>query len=189
MLASGSDSGRVRVWDLRKLQKESSKLCDLQPWADLGWHRKPITSIEWHPTEDSVLATACADNTVREPESLAEFSVVRPLCAGRPRRKITTRSPFSLFLFAADPLPPTRPSAAEQMPVFPDDSPLTLLRALYYCVCVCVCVAHGVGSLGQGGEPRCASARAVDVRSPRPRGHQRVALASTDPWRDRLHCW
>eukprot|EP00007_Cunea_sp_BSH-02190019_P007692 CAMPEP_0174239362 /NCGR_PEP_ID=MMETSP0417-20130205/14285_1 /TAXON_ID=242541 /ORGANISM="Mayorella sp, Strain BSH-02190019" /LENGTH=470 /DNA_ID=CAMNT_0015318299 /DNA_START=1 /DNA_END=1409 /DNA_ORIENTATION=+ len=64
MLASGSDSGRIRVWDLRKVEKGPNKLCDLQPWADLGWHRKPITSIEWHPTEDSILAAASADNTL-----------------------------------------------------------------------------------------------------------------------------
>lgn len=32
--------------------------------AAYTWHKAPITSIEWHPTEDSVFAAAGADNQV-----------------------------------------------------------------------------------------------------------------------------
>jgi ribosome assembly protein RRB1 len=30
--------------------------------ASFNWHRAPVTSIEWHPTEDSVFATSGADD-------------------------------------------------------------------------------------------------------------------------------
>ena len=32
------------------------------PVAAFAWHRAPITSIEWHPTEDSIFAASGADN-------------------------------------------------------------------------------------------------------------------------------
>lgn len=37
---------------------------DPSPVAAYTWHKAPITSIEWHPTEDSVFAVAGADNQV-----------------------------------------------------------------------------------------------------------------------------
>jgi ribosome assembly protein RRB1 len=32
--------------------------------AAYDWHKAPITSIEWHPTEDSIFAASGADNQV-----------------------------------------------------------------------------------------------------------------------------
>ncbi len=32
--------------------------------ASFAWHNAPITSIEWHPTEDSTFAASGADNQV-----------------------------------------------------------------------------------------------------------------------------
>lgn len=32
--------------------------------ASFNWHRAPITSIEWHPTEDSIFAASGADDQV-----------------------------------------------------------------------------------------------------------------------------
>lgn len=32
--------------------------------AHFAWHSKPITSIEWHPTEDSIFAASGADDQV-----------------------------------------------------------------------------------------------------------------------------
>lgn len=32
--------------------------------ASFNWHRAPVTSIEWHPTEDSIFAASGADDQV-----------------------------------------------------------------------------------------------------------------------------
>jgi ribosome assembly protein RRB1 len=34
------------------------------PVASFSWHKAPITSIEWHPTEDAIFAAAGADDQV-----------------------------------------------------------------------------------------------------------------------------
>jgi len=38
--------------------------CSDQPFAHMKWHSKPITSLAWHPSEESVLAVASEDDTV-----------------------------------------------------------------------------------------------------------------------------
>lgn len=55
LLASGSDSGQFSVWDLRNISTSI-------PAASFTWHKAPITSISWHPTESSMLAVAGADD-------------------------------------------------------------------------------------------------------------------------------
>lgn len=37
---------------------------DPTPVASFAWHTAPITSIEWHPTEDSIFAASGADDQV-----------------------------------------------------------------------------------------------------------------------------
>jgi ribosome assembly protein RRB1 len=37
---------------------------DPTPVASFSWHRAPVTSIEWHPTEDSIFAASGADDQV-----------------------------------------------------------------------------------------------------------------------------
>jgi|SRR6188768_284323 len=37
---------------------------DPTPVASFTWHKAPITSIEWHPTEDSIFAAGGADDQV-----------------------------------------------------------------------------------------------------------------------------
>ena len=37
---------------------------DPSPVAAFNWHSAPITSIEWHPTEDSIFAASGADDQV-----------------------------------------------------------------------------------------------------------------------------
>ncbi|AOW02959.1 WD40-repeat-containing domain protein [Yarrowia lipolytica] len=59
LLASGHDDGTWGVWDLRSFQKPNPK-----PVAAFDFHKKPVTSIEFHPTEDSVVAVASEDSTV-----------------------------------------------------------------------------------------------------------------------------
>ncbi|CEJ02608.1 hypothetical protein G6F70_005216 [Rhizopus microsporus] len=59
LLASGHDDGIFSIWDLRTFKSNNGKPT---PVATFKWHHAPITSIEWHPTEESVLAVSGADN-------------------------------------------------------------------------------------------------------------------------------
>jgi ribosome assembly protein RRB1 len=67
LLATGADDGEWAVWDLRQWKPQQGQASGGQlrpnPIADFKFHKKPITSIEWHPTDNSVVALACADNT------------------------------------------------------------------------------------------------------------------------------
>lgn len=73
LLTSGSDDGIVKVWDLRNFKSNGNV-------ANFKWHHAPISSVEWHPTDDSVLAVASADNSIscwdlaleNDPEAKAE---------------------------------------------------------------------------------------------------------------------
>ena len=56
LLASGSDDGAFKIWDLRKFQADA-------PVAHFKFHQAPVTSIEWSGAEDSVLATGSADHS------------------------------------------------------------------------------------------------------------------------------
>eukprot|EP00842_Homolaphlyctis_polyrhiza_P005563 jgi/Hompol1/6007/HPOL_004801-RA len=61
VLASGSDSGAFSIWDLRTWPSSRGSP---QPSASFKWHQGPVTSIDWHPTESSVLAVSGADDQV-----------------------------------------------------------------------------------------------------------------------------
>ena len=68
LLATGADDGEWAVWDLRQWKPQSGSAQGQAqpkptPVADFKFHKAPITSIEWHPTDDSVVGVACADNT------------------------------------------------------------------------------------------------------------------------------
>lgn len=64
LLASGDDNGKWGVWDLRSFVSaaKSSEVPDFV--ASFDFHKKPITSIEFHPDEESVIAVASEDSTV-----------------------------------------------------------------------------------------------------------------------------
>ncbi|EIW63951.1 glutamate-rich WD repeat-containing protein [Trametes versicolor FP-101664 SS1] len=64
LLLSGGDEGGIKVWDLRNVKKKGSAAPDPTPVAGFNWHTAPITSIEWHPTEDSIFAASGADDQV-----------------------------------------------------------------------------------------------------------------------------
>jgi len=66
LLATGADDGEWAVWDLRQWKPQQGSPSQTRPFpvANFKFHKKPITSIEWHPTDDSVVALGCADNTV-----------------------------------------------------------------------------------------------------------------------------
>lgn len=61
LLASGADDGTWAVWDLRQWKASSNSPT---PLASFGFHKEQITSIEWHPTDDSIVAVAAGDSTV-----------------------------------------------------------------------------------------------------------------------------
>ncbi|KOS21203.1 Ribosome assembly protein rrb1 [Escovopsis weberi] len=68
LLASGADDGTWAVWDLRQWKPSTDAGNGTsprpQPLASFRYHREQITSVEWHPTDDSIVAVAAGDNTV-----------------------------------------------------------------------------------------------------------------------------
>jgi ribosome assembly protein RRB1 len=54
LLATGGDDGTLSVFDLRHFSKTSRP----DPLARFTPHRTPITSVEWHPTDESMLAAS-----------------------------------------------------------------------------------------------------------------------------------
>jgi len=60
LLASGSDDGSFKVWDLRMVKKGVTP----DPVGFFKWHTAPITSLEWHPHDETVIAATGADNQV-----------------------------------------------------------------------------------------------------------------------------
>lgn len=52
LLATGGDDGTLCVWDLRHFS--GSK--EIEPLARFSCHKTPVTSCEWHPTDESMLA-------------------------------------------------------------------------------------------------------------------------------------
>ncbi|KAI0127290.1 WD40-repeat-containing domain protein [Xylariales sp. AK1849] len=61
LLATGADDGVWAVWDLRQWKGGDQAP---SPIASFGYHKDQITSIEWHPTDDSMVAVAAGDNKV-----------------------------------------------------------------------------------------------------------------------------
>jgi ribosome assembly protein RRB1 len=65
LLASGADDGTWGVWDLRQWKTSTGAgSAKPQPLASFNFHKEQITSVEWHPTDDSIMAVAAGDNTV-----------------------------------------------------------------------------------------------------------------------------
>jgi len=64
LLISGGDEGAIKTWDLRNVKKTGSENIDPSPVASFTWHKAPITSVEWHPTEESIFAAGAADDQV-----------------------------------------------------------------------------------------------------------------------------
>lgn len=60
LLASGSDDGTFCVWDLRSFASTASPV---KPLARFSCHQKPITSLEWHPTDESMIVVSDEDGT------------------------------------------------------------------------------------------------------------------------------
>eukprot|EP01101_Sappina_pedata_P009175 TRINITY_DN526_c0_g1_i2.p1 TRINITY_DN526_c0_g1~~TRINITY_DN526_c0_g1_i2.p1 ORF type:complete len:508 (-),score=228.34 TRINITY_DN526_c0_g1_i2:81-1604(-) len=54
LLVSGCEDGSFKIWDLRKFQADKVA-------AHFKWHTGPITSVEWHPTDSSLLAASSSN--------------------------------------------------------------------------------------------------------------------------------
>lgn len=61
LLATGDDDGVWGVWDLRQWKAGNDTP---SPIASFNYNKEQITSIEWHPTDDSMVAVASGDNKV-----------------------------------------------------------------------------------------------------------------------------
>jgi len=64
LLATGADDGAWAVWDLRQWKPDSGAPTKPTPIASFNYHKEQITSVEWHPTDESIVAVAAGDNTV-----------------------------------------------------------------------------------------------------------------------------
>eukprot|EP01147_Barroeca_monosierra_P003526 gene3526-6144_t len=56
---SGGDDGIFKLWDFRSFQTQK-----FQPTGVFKWHSQPITSVEWHPSDSTVLAVSGADDQI-----------------------------------------------------------------------------------------------------------------------------
>lgn len=66
LLASGADDGEWAVWDLRQWKPSTSLSSNAKPSpiANFNFHKEQITSVEWHPTDSSILLVCAGDNTL-----------------------------------------------------------------------------------------------------------------------------
>jgi WD40 repeat protein len=66
LLATGADDGEWAVWDLRQWKPSTSMdaASKPSPVANFNFHKEQITSVEWHPTDDSIVAVCAGDNTL-----------------------------------------------------------------------------------------------------------------------------
>ncbi|KAM3567223.1 hypothetical protein VYU27_010627, partial [Nannochloropsis oceanica] len=60
LVVTGADDGSFKVWDLRQFSPSKK---EATPIAHFTWHKGPITSIAWHPQDESILACASEDDT------------------------------------------------------------------------------------------------------------------------------
>lgn len=63
LLATGDDDGVWACWDLRSWKPQGASEMPT-PIASFSYHQDQITSIEWHPTDNSMVAVASGDNKV-----------------------------------------------------------------------------------------------------------------------------
>lgn len=72
MLASGDDKGEFKIWDLRSLKPEQGvNQQDFEPITRIRWHTQAITSLQFEPSQETVLAVSAADDKL----TLWDFSV------------------------------------------------------------------------------------------------------------------
>ncbi|PAV75287.1 hypothetical protein WR25_03647 [Diploscapter pachys] len=55
LILTGGDDGQLKIWSLKTITSK-------QPVARFKYHKKPITSVEWHPTETTTFMASSEDN-------------------------------------------------------------------------------------------------------------------------------
>ena len=70
LVASGADDGSFKIWDLRNFKPD-------QPVAHFKYHQTPISSVSWHPADDSVLSVSTENQVTVWDMSLEEDGEVR----------------------------------------------------------------------------------------------------------------
>lgn len=75
LLASGHDDGTFSVWDMRswKPNPPSAPADPGAPVAHYDFHKAQITSLQWHPSEDSIISVCAGDNTLTLWDLSVEF--------------------------------------------------------------------------------------------------------------------
>ncbi|QIW94733.1 hypothetical protein AMS68_000251 [Peltaster fructicola] len=63
LLASGHDDGSFSVWDLRHW-RDTASAAKSKPIAHFDFHKEQITSLRWHPTDDSILLACAGDDSL-----------------------------------------------------------------------------------------------------------------------------
>ncbi|KAK5119079.1 hypothetical protein LTR62_000290 [Meristemomyces frigidus] len=63
LLASGHEDGTWSVWDLRQWKSQPAASAS-KPIAHFNFHKEQITSLEWHPTDDSIVSVCAGDDTL-----------------------------------------------------------------------------------------------------------------------------
>ncbi|XP_075255764.1 uncharacterized protein LOC142348338 isoform X2 [Convolutriloba macropyga] len=63
-IVSGGDDSHIKVWDLRQLSKSTSLQSAPTPVAKYDFHRGPITSLKWSPSDSTQFAASSEDNTI-----------------------------------------------------------------------------------------------------------------------------
>ncbi|CAI6340933.1 unnamed protein product [Periconia digitata] len=65
LLATGADDGEWAVWDLSQWKPQTAMGNQKpSPVASFNFHKEQITSVEWHPTDDSIVMVCAGDNTL-----------------------------------------------------------------------------------------------------------------------------
>ncbi|OEH73935.1 wd g-beta repeat-containing protein [Cyclospora cayetanensis] len=55
LILSGDEEGNAKVFDLR---------CPQMPLSEMEWHKKPITCVDWHPSDEAVFAVSSLDDSL-----------------------------------------------------------------------------------------------------------------------------
>lgn len=59
LILTGDDAGVIKVWDLRYLKDPTHAV-----QAEYSWHKKAITSVQWHPQESSMFIASGEDHGI-----------------------------------------------------------------------------------------------------------------------------
>eukprot|EP00538_Stauroneis_constricta_P002199 CAMPEP_0119572882 /NCGR_PEP_ID=MMETSP1352-20130426/44846_1 /TAXON_ID=265584 /ORGANISM="Stauroneis constricta, Strain CCMP1120" /LENGTH=500 /DNA_ID=CAMNT_0007622569 /DNA_START=18 /DNA_END=1516 /DNA_ORIENTATION=+ len=104
LLASGSDDGTLSVWDLRQFGGGKGKGgASPTPLARFTAHSTPITSVEWHPTDESMLGITddvgayVYDLSVEEDAQTASQSSTQNVMADIPPQLLFCHAGSKLF--------------------------------------------------------------------------------------------